>query len=133
MGRKSYNKGRWQVERERFRIENHRPSEGIADPLRISDAMAGVMKKLGLEDTHWLTVLEDEWRKIAGEAVAKHTRPGRMEKKRLTVFVDSSVWLNELLRYGRRQMLLNLQNRFGKGKITSVSLVLDPDDRSEGK
>ncbi|MDD4870737.1 MAG: DUF721 domain-containing protein [Kiritimatiellae bacterium] len=133
MGRKSYNKGRWQVERERFRIENHRPPEGIADPLRISDAMAGVMKKLGLEDTHWLTVLEDEWQKIAGEAVAKHTRPGRMEKKRLTVFVDSSVWLNELLRYGRRQMLLNLQNRFGKGKITSVSLVLDPDDRSERK
>jgi hypothetical protein len=131
--RTPYSKGHWQVERERCRIEDLRPPESIVDPLSIADTMAGVMKKLGLEDTHWLAVLEDEWQKIVGDAVAKHSRPGRMEKKKLTVFVDSSVWLNELLRYGRQQMLLNLQKHFGRERILSVNLVLDPDNRSERK
>jgi len=121
------------VERERCRIDSYLPSKGVADPVGIADTMNDVMKKLGLEDTHWLFVLEEEWAKIVGEAVAKHARPGRMEKKRLTVFVDSSVWLNELLRYGRKQILENLHKRFGRDKIVSVSLVLDPDERSSRK
>jgi len=105
----------------------------MGDPVSITDVMAGVMKRLGLEDPHWLSVLENEWQAIVGGAVAKHTRPGRMERKNLTVFVDNSVWLNELVRYGRQQMLSNLQKRFGKGKILSVSVAMDPDGRIKSK
>lgn len=130
---KVYKKGRWQVERERCRIDDYAPSAGVADPVVLADVMAGVMKRLGLEDTHWISVLDEEWQAIVGEAVAKHTRPGRMEKKKLTVFVDSSVWLNELIRYGRQQILSNLQKKFGKDKILAVGLMLDPDDRIKSR
>ena len=127
---RAYSRGKWQVERERCQIGDRVPSVGDAEPVSIADTMAGVMKRLGLENTHWLTVLENEWQTLVGETVARHARPGRMERKKLTVFVDSSVWLNELLRYGRKQMLANLQKRFGSDRIVSVNLVSDPDDRS---
>ena len=78
--RQSYKKGRWQVERERCHIEDYTPPVGVSDPVSITDALSGVMKRFGLEDTHWLSVLENEWQGIVGVAVAKHTRPGRMEK-----------------------------------------------------
>jgi len=124
-----FSKGRWEIERERCRIEGFKPPAGVAEPEKIADIIPALMKSLGLAEQHWLGMLEEEWGKIAGEAVAKHTRPGRVEKKKLTVFVDNSVWLNELSRYGRQQLLQNLQKRFGSGKIVSVSFVLDPDGK----
>jgi len=129
---KGFNRGRWQIERERCRIADVRPPSGPADPSVMADVIPALMKRLGLADQHWLGVLEEEWAKIAGEAVAKHTRPGRMEKKKLTVFVDNSVWMNELMRYGSKQLLLNLQKRFGSGRIVSVAFVLDPDAGRRG-
>lgn len=133
-GRSSrFSRGRWEIERERCRIEEPYPSKGVEDPSSMSDVVPSLLKRLGLADEHWLGVMEAEWGKIVGEAVAKHTRPGRMENRKLTVFVDNSVWMSELARYGRPQMLANLQKRFGKDKITSVSLTLDPDDQRKGK
>jgi len=84
------------------------------DAINIAGFLAQAMKKLGLEGDHWLDVLQAEWTKIVGEGVAKHTCPGRFDKKKLTVFVDSSTWLNELSRYGQKEMLANIQKRFGK-------------------
>jgi len=129
---KSFGRGRWHVQRERFHLENEIAPHGVTDPAKIADIIPALMKGLGLGDMHWLNVMQEEWAGIVGEAVAKHTRPGRMEKKKLTVFVDSSVWLNELLRYGRKEMLVNLQKRFGRGKVDMVNLVLDPDGLSRG-
>jgi len=89
--------------------------------------LAAVMKRLGLEDQHWLTVLAQEWPSIAGKAVAAHSRPGRVNDRHLVVFVDSSTWLNELSRYGKGRLLRNLQERLGPDRIASVSFRLDPD------
>jgi len=85
------------------------------------------MKALGLQNQHWLGALEKEWARVVGQPVAKHTRPGCIEGERLVVFVDSSVWLNELRRYGMDKMLSNLQERFTSARIKSVVLRLDPD------
>jgi predicted nucleic acid-binding Zn ribbon protein len=68
-----------------------------------------------------------EWPALVGKAVAAHCRPGRLEKGELTVFVDSSVWLNELVRYSRQQLLSNLQAKFGRNEVRSVRVQLDPD------
>jgi len=127
--RKQYNKGHWQVEKERFHLDGRAPSQGVQDAVGIGDVLAGLMKNLGLDELQWVNILENEWTQIVGTAVASHSRPGRIEKKCLTVFVDNSVWLNELMRYGRKQMLENLQKKFGREKIGSIRLVLDPDGR----
>lgn len=125
--KKGLNRGRWQVERERCRLEQRSRPASRRDACRISQVIPGLMKKLGMEDQHWLTVLEEEWASLVGEAVAKHTRPGRFERRNLVIFVDSSVWLNELVRYGRDKILLNLQKRFGGDRIRSVNLQMDPE------
>ncbi len=116
------------MERERCRIEEVRPPPaGPDEPLVVSGVVPGLLKRLGLEERHWLDTLVQEWKEVVGEAVAAHARPGRLERKHLVVFVDSSVWLNELVRYGRSQLLSNLQKRYGADRIGSVSLQLDPD------
>ena len=128
MGRRQiFNPGRWQVERERCRIPHRVPSPDFRDPVSVANVIPVLMKRLGLEDQHWMDRLVKEWPALVGDAVAKHTRPGRVQKENLFVFVDSSVWLNELVRYGKDAILANLRKHFGDGKIKSVSFQLDPD------
>jgi predicted nucleic acid-binding Zn ribbon protein len=120
-------RGRWQVERERCQIEDPvpRPPAGEARP--IAPIVSGLLAKFGIAQPEWLGALQEGWAQIVGPAVAAHTRPGRLDRRRLIVFVDNSVWLGELMRYGRRQMLANLQKQLGPGRIDSVTLQLDPD------
>ena len=88
------------------------------------------MKQLGLENRLWEEALLSEWPALVGEQVARQTRPGRLDHKVLYVFVSHSTWLNELSRYGQKQMLANLQARFGADRIKSIRLQLDPDART---
>jgi predicted nucleic acid-binding Zn ribbon protein len=125
--RKQFTGGRWTLERERHQLADVESPTKFQDPSSMGALVAGIMKRLGLEAEHWVGLLEQEWPKLVGDAVAKHTRPGRFENKRLTVFVDSSPWLAELSRYGKTQMLQNLQARFGGDKIQSVHMQMDPD------
>jgi predicted nucleic acid-binding Zn ribbon protein len=114
------------VTRERCRIADPFPPPPENPGADLGSVVADVMKRIGLTADHWLNTLEEEWTDLVGATVAKHTRPGRFERKRLTVYVDSSVWLHELSRTGRHLMLANLEKRYGPGKITSVSFHLDP-------
>ncbi|MDI6775494.1 MAG: DUF721 domain-containing protein [Verrucomicrobiota bacterium] len=125
--RSSFHRGRWEAQRERLRIEGREPPAAFVEFRRIGEILPGIMKRLGLENKQWLLTLEAEWGPLVGAAVARHTRPGRLERRRLTVFVDSPVWRNELERFTGSEMLGKLQARFGRNRIESVSLQLDPD------
>ncbi len=116
-----------QIQRERCRLDGSEPSQGLRNPVPMSNVMPGIMKKLGMEDQHWLAVLEDEWPAIVGDAVSKHSRPGMVKDSNLTVFVDSSVWMSELSRHGKGTMLGNLQARFGPKRVKTIGFRLDPD------
>ena len=122
-----FNRGQWQVHRERLQVADAAPDPAFTEPRTLGDLLPAVMKRLGLEQEQWLGTLEREWLTLVGPAVAKHTRPGRFERKLLTVFVDSSVWRNELERFGKVEMLRKLQAKFGKDKIEAVSLQMAPD------
>jgi len=121
-------KGQWTVHRERCRIAPG-PQPPRTGDHALGEALPKVMKQFGLDGDHWVDTLANEWAKVVGSAVGAHTRPGRLDGSRLTVFVDSSVWLNELKRYGSKQMLQNLQSRFGASRIRQIQLRLDPDQR----
>lgn len=84
------------------------------------------MKSLGMDGNVWLHTLEEDWVSIAGDDIASHARPGRYDRGRLVIFVDSPVWLNELKRYGRTELERKLISRYGNDKIRTVSLQLDP-------
>jgi predicted nucleic acid-binding Zn ribbon protein len=86
-----------------------------------------VLKRMGLVHAAWASEIADAWPSIAGTQLAKHSRPGTLQGAELTVYVDSSVWLNELQRYGLAALLRNVQEYAGEGKVRRVRLQLDPD------
>ncbi len=122
----SYNRSQWQIERERFQLPPGRPPTAyrIHTP---GTVVPDLLKKWGMEQALWEQTLLQEWAEIAGPQVAKHTRPGRLDRGTLTVYVAHSTWLTELRQFGQQAMLEKLQARFGRRRIKGIRLNLDPD------
>lgn len=117
---------RWMVERERHRIEDARPPAPDRAEQQVGDVVGAILKRLGLDAGYDLAGMAEAWPALVGEAVARHTRPGQMVGTELVVYVDSSVWLSELSRGGLPLMLSKVQQRFGRNRVRSVRLQLDP-------
>lgn len=121
------------VERERCRIP-----QGTPPPIRngaqvdMDEGVESVLRALHLEGANWATELAQAWPELVGQQVAKHTRPGHMRDRELVVYVDSSVWLHELSRYGLKRMTTNIQQHIGADKVRTIRLQLDPEG-SEGR
>ena len=123
----TYSPGRWALERDRFHLEPGRPQPIPDSTSKMADLVSGFMKEVGLEDKRWHQALLNEWPALVGAQVAQRARPGRIQNRVLTIFVTSPVWLNELSRYSKPQMLKNLQARFGANLIRDIRLQPDPD------
>jgi predicted nucleic acid-binding Zn ribbon protein len=61
------------------------------------------------------------WNNQLDPNIAAHAQPTGIRKGTLFVTVDSSVWLDEIVRYRRREILERLQNSFGRDLITRIS------------
>jgi predicted nucleic acid-binding Zn ribbon protein len=84
----------------------------------VSEIVKSVFEKLEREKTLTKEDVEDRWKQIAGDA-ARHTRPVSLRRATLTVFVDSSAWMQEMsLR--KRTVLKQLKRAFGKDKISGI-------------
>ena len=125
--KKSYTRGQWEMQRERCRIESHEIPRVANEEAAIGDVLDGVLQQLGVTGGHWLDQLAGRWGLVAGAAVAQHTRPGYVDGKTLVVYVDSSMWLHELKRFGQAKLLKNLQAECGTGNVRALRLMLDPE------
>jgi len=56
--------------------------------------------------------------------IVAHAQPAGIRGGTLFVNVDSSVWLDEIVRYRRREILERLQNSFGRELIRKISFRL---------
>ena len=61
------------------------------------------------------------WDHLIDPTITAHARPTGIHKGTLFVSVDSSVWLDEILRYRRREILERLQISFGREMIAKIS------------
>jgi hypothetical protein len=61
------------------------------------------------------------WNGLIDPTLAAHAQPTGIHKGTLFVTVDSSVWLSEIVRYRRKEILDQLQNSFGKEMIARIS------------
>ena len=129
MRKRKFNKGRWQIEKERLHLAGNTPPPEETDAEAVGDAIPALLARMGLSQNMWLRNMEQEWVELVGGELARHARPGRYDNGRLRVFVDSAAWLNELKRYGLKQMQARLQERFGADRITAVVLEPDPEGR----
>ena len=61
------------------------------------------------------------WNHLIDPNIAAHAQPVGIHKGTLFVNVDSSVWLSEIVRYRRREILDRLQHSFGRDLIARIS------------
>ena len=61
------------------------------------------------------------WNNQLDPNIVAHAQPAGIRKGTVFVNVDSSVWLDELVRYRRREILERLQNSFGRELIKRIS------------
>jgi hypothetical protein len=87
----------------------------------IASVMPGILKELGLEErlSH-LEVLK-VWNNLMDPRIVAHAQPVGLAKGTLFVNVDSSAWLDEIVRYRRREILTRLQHIFGRELIARIS------------
>jgi hypothetical protein len=61
------------------------------------------------------------WNNLLDPVVVAHAQPVGLRKGTLFVNVDSSVWLAEIVRYRRKEILDRLQHSFGRDLIGRIS------------
>jgi predicted nucleic acid-binding Zn ribbon protein len=61
------------------------------------------------------------WNNLLAPDIVAHAQPTGLRKGTLFVAVDSSVWLSEIVRYRRKEILDRLQHSFGRDFITRIS------------
>ena len=61
------------------------------------------------------------WNSSIDPVIIAHAQPTGLRKGTLFVTVDSSVWLSEIVRYRRKEILDRLQHSFGRDLIVKIS------------
>jgi len=61
------------------------------------------------------------WNSLMDPNIVKHAQPTGLNKGTLFVTVDNSVWLAEIVRYRKREILERLQHSFGKDLVAKIS------------
>jgi predicted nucleic acid-binding Zn ribbon protein len=61
------------------------------------------------------------WNHLIDPIVTAHAQPTGINKGTLFVTVDSNVWLSEIVRYRRKEILEQLQTAFSSDMITRIS------------
>ena len=93
-----------------------------ATPARLpGDVLPSLMKELRLDARQAEAELVKVWNSLIDPVVTAHAQPANLHKGTLFVNVDSSVWLTEIVRYRRKEIIERLQYSFGKSVIQKIS------------
>lgn len=61
------------------------------------------------------------WNQLIDPNIVAHAQPAGIRKGTLFVNVDSNVWLSEIVRYRRKEILDRLQHSFGRELVQKIS------------
>jgi len=61
------------------------------------------------------------WKQIMDPQVAAHSQPVGLVRGTLIVAVDSSVWLEEIMRYRRKEILERVQDAMGREVVRKIA------------
>ena len=87
----------------------------------VGDVMPAVLSRLGLDRRRAEAEIVRVWNNLIDPNLTAHAQPTGLNKGTLFVTVDSSVWLNEIVRYRRKEILDRLQHSFGRDLIARIS------------
>jgi len=100
-----------------------KPEEKARQPSakNVADVMPKVLTGLRMDRRRAEVEIVRVWNHLIDPQVTAHAQPTGINKGTLFVTVDSNVWLNEIVRYRRREILDRLQHSFGKEMISKIS------------
>src|SRR5262245_55376610 len=88
-----------------------------ARPEKLGEILSRLFAARGWGRRHERLRLEETWAEVVGQRASMHTRVGALRRGVLEIFVDSSVLLQELAHFQKRQLLEQLRAR-----LTGVSI-----------
>jgi predicted nucleic acid-binding Zn ribbon protein len=88
---------------------------------RVGDVLPHVAKNLRLDQRQSEAEVVKVWNSLIDPNIVAHAQPAGIRKGTLFVTVDSSVWLSEIVRYRRKEILKRLQYSFGPDLIQRIS------------
>jgi hypothetical protein len=80
-----------------------------------------LMKDLRMDDRRAEAELVKVWNDLLDPTLTAHAQPHNLHQGTLFVNVDNSVWLSEIVRYRRKEILDRLQHSFGRKLIQKIS------------
>jgi predicted nucleic acid-binding Zn ribbon protein len=89
----------------------------------LSHVLTRLLKQLGLEDElqGWRAV--EDWARVVGPRVARHTRAIGFEHGVLRVEVDGSAWMHEL-GYLKQELIRAVNRELGSDRVRDVRFVV---------
>ena len=124
--RKPYNRGQWEVARERFRVADLQPPAEDAGALPLAALIPEALKGMKLDAHAQVARIAAVWPEIVGPQLAANTQPAHLENKLLTVHVSHPAWLFELRGAPTAEILARLQASYGKAEIKNIRFAIDP-------
>jgi predicted nucleic acid-binding Zn ribbon protein len=85
------------------------------------DVLPRVLKDVRIDSRRAEAEILKAWNHLIDPNIVAHAQPVGLRNGTLFVNVDSSVWLSEVVRYRRKEILDRLQHCFGRELIARVS------------
>jgi len=85
------------------------------------EVLPRVLTELRIEKRRAEAEVVTVWNNLIDPTIVAHAQPTGLHKGTLFVTVDSSPWLDEIVRYRRREILERLRHSFGKDLIARIS------------
>ncbi|MCK4261854.1 DUF721 domain-containing protein [bacterium] len=86
----------------------------------IKTVLDKVLRNLDIERKKEEGEIWQNWREWIGEDVGRHTQPQSLNYGKLVVNVDSSVWVEQLTKFRKEEILKELNRRLGKDLIKEI-------------
>ena len=89
-----------------------------------SDVLAKVLSGLRMDQRRAEIEILRVWNQVLDPNIVAHAQPAGLRKGTLFVNVDSNVWLSEIVRYRRKEILERLKHSFGRELVQKISFRL---------
>lgn len=80
-----------------------------------------ILKELRMESRRAEAEVVKVWNNLIDPTITAHAQPTGLNKGTLFVTVDNNVWLSEIVRYRRKEILDHLHHSFGRELIARIS------------
>lgn len=85
------------------------------------DVLPKVLSSLRMDQRRAEIEIVRIWNQLLDPNIVAHAQPAGLRKGTLFVTVDSNVWLSEIVRYRRKEILERLQHSFGREVVQKIS------------